>query len=129
MARRLAPVFALVLFSVAAASAQSGRGTISGLVGDTSGAGIPLVGVVATNQDTGVATTVHSDERGLYSLLNLPVGEYIVTFTKNGFASLTQKGVHVGVQSAVTLNATLTVGNVTDAVTVTADAPLLEARN
>src|SRR5262249_31982694 len=85
--------------------------------------------VVATNQGTGAATATRTEEHGLYALLNLPVGSYTVTFTKPGFRRLTRADIRVGVQSSVSLDALLAVGDVSDTVVITADAPPLESRN
>jgi hypothetical protein len=52
--------------------AQSGRGTIGGVVIDETGGVMPQVAVTATHQDTNVSTTVTSNDQGLYSILNLP---------------------------------------------------------
>jgi Carboxypeptidase regulatory-like domain/TonB dependent receptor-like, beta-barrel len=118
-----------LVLGASGAEAQSGRGTISGLVSDPSESAVPLANVVATEQDTGVVTATRSGEHGLYSLLNLPPGLYTVTFTAPGFAPFARKGIRVGVQSAVALDVTLSVGDLRDSITVEADATALEARN
>src|SRR5713101_6663062 len=118
-----------VVLASGLASAQSGRSTISGIVRDSSEAAISLADVTATEEQTGSVTTSYSGVRGLFALVNLSAGTYTVEFRKAGFAPFVQKGVRVGVQAAVTIDATLVIGTVSDAVTVTADAPLLESRN
>jgi hypothetical protein len=119
----------LVAAATGEARAQSGRGTISGVLTDASGGVVESAEVAATNQDTRFVTSTRSNAQGLYSLLNLPVGTYIVAIRKAGFTPLIHDGITVGVQSAVSLDATLAVSAVDDHVTVTADAPLLETRN
>src|SRR5262245_38896459 len=120
---------AAVVFFQPGVQAQSGRGTISGLVSDPTASVVSQANVEATEQDTGVVTSTRSDDHGLYSLLNLPAGTYTVEFTAPGFASLSRKGVRIGVQSAIALDVTLRVGDVSDRVTVEGDAPLLGVRN
>jgi hypothetical protein len=127
--RTLTGFILVMLLAVGSVSAQSGRGTISGVVIDPSGGVVPLAAITATNQDTGVVTSTRTNDQGLYSLLNLPVGTYTIEFSLEGFTPFVQRGVRVGVASALTLDAALTVGGLTDAVTVTADAPILESRN
>jgi hypothetical protein len=131
--RVLRVLFALLLVLLAAggARAQSGRGAIGGIVADTSGGVVPQADVSAVNEQTGVVTATHANDEGLYALLNLPVGVYTVEFRKDGWTSFVQKGVRVGLQAAVTLDATLSpsTNRLQDAVTVTADAPLLDTRN
>ena len=84
---------ALVLSMATPALAQSGRGTISGVVKDASGSVVPGVSVTATNRGTNAVTTVTTNADGLYSLRNLPIGTYSVNFTLSGFAPYTQEGI------------------------------------
>jgi carboxypeptidase family protein len=90
--------------------AQSGRGTIRGMVRDQSGAVLPAVEIAATHQDTNIATAVRTNERGLYSVLNLPIGRYALTFRKDGFKALSRERITVGVNQAVDLDVELEVG-------------------
>ena len=64
---------------------------------------------------------------GLYSLPNLPLGTYAVTFTLQGFSPLRREAITVGLAETITLDATLDVGGLQDTVTVTSDAPVLSA--
>ena len=111
---------ALVLSMATPALAQSGRGTISGVVKDASGSVVPGVTVTATNRGTNAVTTVTTNADGLYSLRNLPIGTYSVNFTLPGIQAL-HAGRHRARTSgeAITLDHTLAVGGVADAVTVT----------
>ena len=117
---------ALVL-SCAAAWAQSGRGTITGVVKDSGGGVLPGVTVEALHVATNVKTVATTSANGLYSIPNLPLGTYRVTFTLQGFSTLRHEGITVGLTQVVTLDTTLGVGGLQDAVTVTADAPVLSA--
>src|SRR5262245_20915013 len=110
----------VLVLNGAAVAGQSERGTIRGAIVDATGAPLARVAVSAANADTGVITLASSNDEGLYSILNLPIGRYIVTFTRDGFASYVQHDVNVGVQSALRLDVTLQVGGVQDTVTVTA---------
>jgi hypothetical protein len=92
---------ALSLVLAPEARAQSGRGTIRGMVRDQSGAVLPAVEITATHQDTNIATAVRTNERGLYSVLNLPIGRYALTFRKDGFKALSRERITVGVNQAV----------------------------
>src|SRR4051812_7769019 len=65
--------------------AQTGQGTIVGLISDSSGARITSVGVRATNQETNVASTVASNEGGLYRVGYLNPGKYNLVFEASGF--------------------------------------------
>src|ERR1700750_1095154 len=101
------PMFARLIVAAAAllwaaggvAAGQSGRGTISGAVADATGGVVQFASVTATNLETGLVTVTQSNDDGLYSLLNLAIGTYSIVFDKDGFATHTQRGVIVGVQS------------------------------
>jgi hypothetical protein len=105
--------------------AQADRGAITGTVTDPSGAVIPGVQVTATNVDTKVQTTTTTNEVGLYTVLNLPIGKYSVTFMKQGFKTYDRSGITVGIAQVVRLDASMQVGAVTESVTVTAEASVL----
>ena len=106
--------------------AQTDRGAITGTVTDPTGAVVPGVQVTATNADTKVQTTATTSDVGLYSLLNLPIGRYTVAFSKQGFKTYDRSGITVGIAQVVRLDATLQVGALTESVTVTAEASILE---
>jgi hypothetical protein len=129
--RRWYLAFCLIASVLAATTAwaQSGRATVSGIVTDETGAVVDGVEVIATNQDTNVVTAASTNRSGRYTLLNLPVGPYAITFKKEGFTSQSREGFTVGVAQALNLDVTLTVGGLADTVTVTADASLLETGN
>jgi hypothetical protein len=106
--------------------AQSDRGTITGTVTDETGAVVPGVEVTAMNVDTGVATSATTNSVGLYTILNLPIGSYSVTFTKAGFKAYQRDGITVAIAQVVEVNGAMQVGAVTESVTVTAEAGILE---
>jgi hypothetical protein len=120
---------AVVVFATSPALAQSGRGTISGLVKDASGSVVPGVTVTATNRGTNAVTTAVTNADGLYSFRNLPLGTYSVGFSMSGFKPFTQDGIEVHLGDVLTVDHTLIVGGLADAVTVTADASMLGKGN
>jgi len=111
------------------AHAQSGSGTISGLVKDESGASVPGVTVTVTNTGTNAVTEVTTNRDGLYSVQNLPIGTYSVSFSLTAFTPYTRDGIQIGLAEAVDLDHTLTVGTLQDAVTVTGDTALMNTSN
>jgi hypothetical protein len=124
--KRLLPVLLLCMASAAALWSQSDHGTITGTVSDPSGAVIASVDVVATQVSTGVQFKAVSSGHGFYSLLELPVGVYNVMFTKEGFEGVERAGIVMSAQHTIEVNAALHVGSVTQTVTVTEAAPVLE---
>jgi hypothetical protein len=111
---------ALLVTTPAVKAQNENNGEVRGVVTDSSGAVVPDVAVALANVGTGVTQTTKTDSVGVYDFPFVPLGNYKLTYTKNGFTSLTQSGVsaHIGTTVA---NATLQVGQVTTQVSVQAD--------
>jgi len=120
---------ALIPLMATAALAQSGRGSISGLVKDASGSVVPGVQVTATHRQTNTVSGAVTNADGLYAVRNLAIGSYSVSFVLEGFSSHTRDGIELGLGETITLDHTLTVGGLAEAVTVSADTSLLETGN
>jgi hypothetical protein len=127
-AQSILPVF-LLFGSVSYTFAQAGRGSISGLVADPSGAIIPGAKVVAQNQATAVKVSTVSSASGLYSFVSLAPGMYQVTASAQGFDTLIEKNITVSVDQATSADLTLKVGSVSEVVTVNEGTALVEASN
>src|SRR5262245_15194926 len=108
----------IVVFSTAAAFAQSDRGVLTGTVSDSSGAVIPGATVTATNQATNVASNTITTEGGLYAIPALPAGTYKVRVELAGFKSWEQSGVAVSAATTVRVDAVMQVGAVSESVEV-----------
>jgi len=109
--------------------AQSDRGSITGTVGDPSGAAIPAATVKATHTATNVAREVASTDTGNYTIPELPAGVYKLTVSKEGFKTYEQDGITVKVGQIATVDVSLQVGAVTQTIEVTADASLLKVED
>ncbi|HET7099667.1 MAG TPA: carboxypeptidase regulatory-like domain-containing protein, partial [Terriglobia bacterium] len=129
--RFLRILFCLVLTCWMASSAfgQAGRGRITGLITDPTGAAVPAATIVLLNPDTGVTLTAQTTGSGLYSFGSLNPGTYNVTVSKKGFATIVQKSVAVQVDQTTAVNLTLQPGAVHQVVTVTSAAPLAATTN
>jgi hypothetical protein len=127
-ARCILLIFVLIGIT-SAACAQAGRGSISGLVTDSTGAIIPGTKVVAQSQATGLKLSTVSTAAGLYSFVSLAPGSYQVTASARGFETLVEKNVAVSVDQASAVNLTLKVGSVSEVVTVNGATSLVEASN
>ena len=97
--------------------AQVGAGSIQGTVTDASGAVVKDAQITVTNTSTNASRSAVSSEAGSYGFPSLPVGNYKVTITKEGFATV-QSNVTVTVSAVVPLNVSLEVGKVENTVTV-----------
>jgi hypothetical protein len=111
------------------ASAQAGRGSISGVVTDPAGASVSGANVTALNRATGLTLHTVTSGAGLYTFISLNPGVYQVTASQPGFASVAQDKVTVSVDQATEVNITLRVGASTETVTVTEGAALVEPSN
>ena len=124
--RRL--VIALGLLSICLpALGQSTNAMVSGTVGDATGAVFPGVEITATNNATGVVTTVLTNEAGAYNLASLLPGVYKVSAALPGFQTKTFTDVQLGNADKVRLNFTLVVGGLNTEVEVTVAADTLLA--
>jgi Carboxypeptidase regulatory-like domain/TonB dependent receptor len=119
-------LFLVVLCLSLPGVAQQTLGGITGTVLDPSGSAIPGVEVKATSDDTKLVRTAKSNEAGSYSLVDLPIGPYTLTFTLSGFSTERIPGIVVQADRTITLPAKLAIGSVSDSVTV-AENPLLNA--
>jgi hypothetical protein len=109
------------------AVAQETRASLSGIVSDSSGSVVPGASIKLTNTETGVVLTVTSNEAGLYRFLFLNPGTYKLVATTAGFKTFERDKIQLNVSEAATLPVTLEVGAQTDKITVSAEAPLIEA--
>src|SRR5215469_994394 len=109
--------------------AQAGRGSISGTITDPGGAVIPGAQVVLLNSATGVTQHTVTNSAGFYTFISLNPGEYRVTASAPGFASVARDNVTVEVDQATQVNIALQVGTVSEVVTVKAAVSLVEPSN
>ncbi|HEY1897824.1 MAG TPA: carboxypeptidase regulatory-like domain-containing protein, partial [Terracidiphilus sp.] len=110
-------------------TAQAGRGAISGLVTDSSGAIIPGASVTATETGTGSKQSAVTTAAGIYSFISLSPGKYDVSVSQTGFETVIRKGVVVTVDQATTVNIALKVGSVSEVVTVNESTSLVDTTN
>ena len=109
--------------------AQSGRGTLTGSVKDSTGANIPGASLELTQTNTGSQYKASASGEGLYTFPELQPGTYSLAVTYPGFQSYTQNGITVYVGSTATVNVALQVGAATQSVTVTSDASQLQTES
>ncbi len=117
-------LFALLLaFCSGMARAQlAGRGTIQGIVSDSSGAVLPNALITITNVQTGVVSTQTSTGSGFYSVGGFQPGTYNITISAAGFQTFTQEHVVLDALQTLGVNAKLNVG-ASDTVTVSDTLP------
>src|SRR5262245_15167562 len=119
---------AMAIFALAApAAAQFDRGQVSGRVKDAQGAVVPGATVTAVNQQTQLSWNTVTDSTGFYTFPNLPAGRYNVSAELQGFKKALRQDVQLDAAGSLALDFSLETGALTEAVTVTAESPKLQA--
>jgi hypothetical protein len=124
----LSSLFALFGLSPALL-AQTTNATLSGVVTDETGAVVSHAQIVVTQIATGEQRTAESSDAGTYSLPALPIGTYGLVATAPGFKKLTIPGVTLQVGQAASLDLKLSIGAVSEVVTVTEQIPLVNSQS
>ena len=109
--------------------AQEFTGNIVGVVSDSSAGVMPGVSVTVFGPTIQGTRTTVSESNGAYRLTLLPPGTYTVVYELGGFATLRREGILVGVGRTSTINATLQVAALSDAVTVTGETPVVDLQS
>jgi hypothetical protein len=123
----LVAVLSLLLSMTNVGLAQQAPGTIAGTIQDTSGAVIPGVSITLSSPGIiGGNQTAVTSEGGTYRFTRLVPGTYSVRAELTGFRSAERGGINVNADVTVRTDLTLEVGNLSDAVTVTGETPLLD---
>jgi hypothetical protein len=119
-------VLFLSFFILPQARGQVAGATLSGTVTDSSGAVIAGAQVSIRDVNTGVTRTVTSSASGFYTAPNLQPATYEIITTAPGFATSVRSGLMLTVGAQQVSNITMQVGEVTQKVEVTTEAPTVE---
>ena len=120
-------VLLLVLLAPSAAFAQ---GAITGVVKDASGAVLPGATVEAASPVLiEKVRAVVTDDTGRYRIVDLRPGTYSVTFGLTGFSSVKREGIELSGNFVATVDASLTVGQLAETVTVTGESPIVDVQS
>ena len=125
----------LVIFLVAFAAigglimAQGVNAKLEGVVTDTEGGPLPGVTVIASSPTmVGTASTV-TDENGKYRLLGITPGTYKVTFSLEGFATVTRENIALHLEETLTVSVSMKLGQIKEEIVVTAQVPLIDVKS
>src|SRR5215467_4225372 len=116
----------IALISISAAG-QSTTGVIFGDVKDASGAVLPGVEITIKNLATNQSRTALTNEAGAYNIPLVPAGKYDVTATFPSFKTEVRSGIEILVDQRAKIDFALTIGDLSEKVLVTEQAPLVEA--
>ena len=122
----LAFVLASACLAPSTMRAQLLQGVIEGNVTDSSGAAVPGAQVTVTNEQTGLTRTSETNEVGAYSFPTVNIGTFTIRVGMEGFQTAQQTNVDVRPNAVTRVNMALTVGQVSETVTVEAAAVTLQ---
>lgn len=121
------PRLAIVLFlPILSLQPQSSTATVAGGITDSSGAALPRAVVTMTNLAGGQSFSASANDEGLYRLVNVSPGKYRLTVEAQGFRTYARPEVVVETGARLQVDASLSVGETSESVTVTDSTPLLQ---
>ncbi|HEY1302442.1 MAG TPA: carboxypeptidase-like regulatory domain-containing protein [Vicinamibacterales bacterium] len=126
MTWRTAVATVAIILCAASARAQFDSATISGVVKDSTNAILPGVDVTLTNVGTKNERRAVTNEAGLYTFPNVPVGEYRITASLSGFKGVTKDGVQVNAGLNIRVDVALEVGTLSETIQVQAATTLVD---
>jgi hypothetical protein len=119
-------LISILFLAVSLSWAQVNTGSLSGVVTDPNGLVIAGAKVIATHVPSARAYETISSDAGLYAFPNLDVGPYTVTVEQAGFKKLTRSGLVIALSTRSVLDLKLEIGEVSQTIEVTGEAPLLQ---
>ena len=123
----LAVLFCLLAASAASVAGQANTGTLEGVVRDESGGVLPGATVTATHAESGFAVERVTGSDGRFYMASLPIGEWTITTELPGFRRVVRTGIFLDLGRTIDLAFQLDLGQLTEEVTVSAAAPLLQS--
>src|SRR5258708_12485913 len=118
----------LAVVTSGTAFGQGFQGGLRGAVKDARGV-IPGVEGTLTNEQTNIKRSTATNDRGEYVFTNVDPGTFKVKAALQGYKTVDRGGIRIGTQQFLTLDLTMEVGSITENVTVTGQAPLIETSN
>lgn len=125
------PAFLLLMIisSSVAVLAQFETATLTGVVTDQAGAVVNGATVEVTNEARNTPATISTDDQGRFLFPSLRPGTYKLTVSAPGFKRYVNSGLVLQVNQSGRFDVQLTIGAVTEEITVTAESPLLETES
>jgi hypothetical protein len=126
---RVARVVAAVAGILLVPTLVFAQATLAGVIRDASAAVLPGVTVEASSPALIEKTrTVFSDGTGQYRITDLPPGNYVLTFSLTGFATVRRDGLVVSGSGVIPVNVDLRVGGLQETVTVSGESPIVDTQ-
>src|SRR5215475_12251896 len=109
--------------------AQESRAILEGRVTDQQGAIVPGATVAVISEQTGVRQQTTANDQGVWTMRFLNPGAYTISISAPNFKTFERRGVILQVADSKQIDSTLELGEVTERVVVTADAPLIDTNS
>ena len=122
-------VLGLALGVPAPGAAQSERGTISGVVTDSTKGALPGVTVSVINTATNQTSLVVSSEAGNFTAANLPPGPYRIEASLSGFRTTNVTGIQLSAGASARVDVVMEIGGIQETTNVVADSTLLSTED
>jgi hypothetical protein len=127
--RRFCLLWTAAILLAGALSGQAVKANFFGTVVDSNDAVIPGASARLLNDGTGIAFQTTSDQTGAFAFAGLPDGDYSLVLEATGFKQFRQSGLRLSSGQVVRQTFSLVVGELTEVVEVTSDAPVLNSSN
>lgn len=128
--RMVASVFLAFVALALLPKGASAQSAIAGVVRDPSGGVLPGVTIEATSDALiEKSRSVTTDGQGLYRVVDLRPGVYVVTFTLAGFQTVKREGINLPSNFTATINTEMKVGSLEESITVSGDAPTVDVQS
>jgi hypothetical protein len=127
--RHLLVACLVVTAIIGSAIAQTSTSRIRGKVVDSKQASVAGATVTVTHEATNLTQTQTTTEAGVFAFDSLPVGDYTVTVEQTGFKKFQQTGNHLEVNTPLSIDIVMEVGQLSEVVTVQGGAEQLQTAN
>jgi hypothetical protein len=121
LTERISSFVAVLILLLCPAVAQVDRAGLTGTVADATGSALPDVQVMAVQNATGLRRETTTSGGGVYSITQMPVGTYIVTFSHSGFETVTYNDLTQTVGNTRNLDVTMKIQAVVGNIQVSGD--------
>src|SRR5947208_1931150 len=127
--RKVVVLFGAMLLALSTNAWSQDTANIVGTVTDSTGAVIPKAKVTISNPDRGFTRELVAESTGYFSLSAVPIDNYVVTAEAPGFQKLVRSGITLSVGQTQRIDMQLTVGQVTEQVSVTGNVQQVQTEN
>jgi hypothetical protein len=118
-----------IFFPLATFAQVQHTGSIIGRVLDANGGVLPGVAVELMSPALLRSQSTATDDKGSYRLIQLPIGEYRLTFSLPSFQTVSREQIPVSADKTLTINVTLALAGVEESVTVVGQAPVVDVKS